>query len=48
MGWKECKERFAKEIPEPRRYTSKVDREALILAELREIKELLKLIKDRI
>ena len=42
----------ATEIPPPplvpRRYTSTVDRDSLILAELREIKELLKLIKDRL
>jgi len=42
----------ATEIPDPppvpRRYTSTIDRQSLILAELREIKELLKLIKDRL
>lgn len=39
------------EIPEPptppKRYPSRPDRDSLILAELREIKGLLKLIKDR-
>lgn len=40
------------EIPDPpappKRYPSVINRDSLILAELREIKELLKLIKDRL